>query len=383
MAEQNIDETKRAAARRAARPFTGPPGTPSPAQAPILRPAGPANRPARGPFAPPGGRAALGSASVVAQPAAAPVTAPSDAVGSTVTGDAFAPHATAPAAPPAPVSPAAVTFDPGPSESVGGAAITTPAVPSDTRAAHGHAAALAGAESPDLGEAFDRIGDVWETEPGLDTPAMHAESPLLDEASLGMGADATEAWADEITALPDPWTDAGAAAPADPADALEPDIDWAAAPEIPSADDVVAAGPPSQAAAAVEEERAHAVEPGFAETLDEALALPEVLAAEPARVPWPDPLLAEYAPYVPAPEVTDGADVHAEGVVAAEPESPAVVVAEVESPGPELRVAEALDRLAERVRRGEIPVSSVAPEATDAAVLASVLVALLGGPISR
>jgi hypothetical protein len=48
-----------------------------------------------------------------------------------------------------------------------------------------------------------------------------------------------------------------------------------------------------------------------------------------------------------------------------------------------LRVAGALDRLAERVRGGEIDVSSVAPEAPDAAVLASVLAALLGGSSSR
>jgi hypothetical protein len=48
-----------------------------------------------------------------------------------------------------------------------------------------------------------------------------------------------------------------------------------------------------------------------------------------------------------------------------------------------LRVAAALDRLAERVRGGEIDVSSVAPEAPDAAVLASVLAALLGGSSSR
>ena len=48
-----------------------------------------------------------------------------------------------------------------------------------------------------------------------------------------------------------------------------------------------------------------------------------------------------------------------------------------------LRVSAALDRLAKRVRGGEIDVSSVAPEAPDAAVLASVLAALLGGSSSR
>ena len=46
-------------------------------------------------------------------------------------------------------------------------------------------------------------------------------------------------------------------------------------------------------------------------------------------------------------------------------------------------VSIAFDRLAERVRRGEIDVSSIAPDATDAAILASVLAALLGGSSSR
>jgi hypothetical protein len=47
------------------------------------------------------------------------------------------------------------------------------------------------------------------------------------------------------------------------------------------------------------------------------------------------------------------------------------------------RIAAALDRLAERVRSGEIDVSSIAPDATDAAILASILAALLGGSRSR
>ena len=49
----------------------------------------------------------------------------------------------------------------------------------------------------------------------------------------------------------------------------------------------------------------------------------------------------------------------------------------------EARIAATFDRLADRVRSGEIDVSSIAPEATDAAVVASVLVALLGGSRSR
>jgi hypothetical protein len=49
----------------------------------------------------------------------------------------------------------------------------------------------------------------------------------------------------------------------------------------------------------------------------------------------------------------------------------------------EARIAATFDRLAERVRSGEIDVSSIAPDATDAAVVASVLAALLGGSRSR
>jgi hypothetical protein len=60
------------------------------------------------------------------------------------------------------------------------------------------------------------------------------------------------------------------------------------------------------------------------------------------------------------------------------PEPPTVNVA-----APAARTSAALERLAERVRSGEIDVSSVAAEASDAAVLASVLAALLGGSSSR
>jgi hypothetical protein len=68
-----------------------------------------------------------------------------------------------------------------------------------------------------------------------------------------------------------------------------------------------------------------------------------------------------------------------------EPQPPVVtaaLTAETYSPH-EARIAAMFDRLADRVRSGEIDVSSIAPEATDAAVLASVLAALLGGSRSR
>src|SRR4051812_20012411 len=61
MAEQKIDDTKIAAARRGARPFAGPTGAAT-SPRPFSRPAAPAARPANGPFAPPSaGRPALGA----------------------------------------------------------------------------------------------------------------------------------------------------------------------------------------------------------------------------------------------------------------------------------------------------------------------------------
>ena len=65
------------------------------------------------------------------------------------------------------------------------------------------------------------------------------------------------------------------------------------------------------------------------------------------------------------------------------PDVPVVSEAEIARTAHGLRVSATLDRLAKRVRSGEIDVSSVAPEAPDAAVLASVLAALLGGSGSR
>ena len=144
---------------------------------------------------------------------------------------------------------------------------------------------------------------------------------------------------------------------------------------------------------------------------------------------WPDPLLAEYAPYVsvsretpaylavmpptlpPPSGRTDIVHADAETETSAESDPSPLVpyepVAELSMASESLQVAQPLaveaaesvaeldrrvavmrisatfDRLAERVRGGEIDVSSVAPDATDAAVLASVLAALLGGSSSR
>jgi hypothetical protein len=144
---------------------------------------------------------------------------------------------------------------------------------------------------------------------------------------------------------------------------------------------------------------------------------------------WPDPLLAEYAPYVsvsretpaylvvmpptlPAPsgridiahadaetETSAGLDLtllpyepvaelsmasellHVAQPLAVERAEPVGEVDRRVAAG--MRISATLGRLAERVRGGEIDVSFVAPDATDAAILASVLAALLGGSSSR
>jgi hypothetical protein len=98
----------------------------------------------------------------------------------------------------------------------------------------------------------------------------------------------------------------------------------------------------------------------------------------------PDPLLAEYAVYIPTPTIPIRAVPQErplpDPVPSAIPEAPPAY-AEARRAGPthEARVAAALNRLAERIRGGEIDVSSIAPEGPDAAVVAAVLAALLGG----
>jgi S-DNA-T family DNA segregation ATPase FtsK/SpoIIIE len=281
-------------------------------------------------------------------------------------------------------------------------------------------------------DAFDAFDAVWSTPGGTATGEVESQPPSpLDEASLG-SVDASHPWAEDITASPDTsasllsdasgpqpdaalgrntpdiampaWltedippqptptaqsqpTDVLSVPPSESADAASgwPAIDqgeslgdWADAPSIPSADDVMAS------------------EPRAIEALGESIAVPPVpvestvatpfaadgsteprpvVADDPAAATWPAPLLAERAPYVATSAEVAPSVVNA--IV-----SPMVAMAEpISASG--LRVSAALSRLAERVRDGEIDVSSVAPEASDAAVLASVLAALLGGSSSR
>jgi hypothetical protein len=287
-------------------------------------------------------------------------------------------------------------------------------------------------------DAFDAFDAVWGRGDTVGSAAAPAPPPSpLDEVALGSGSDAECLWADEASAAAE-----AAAGPKTGAAAHGPDVEdacpvadteiptwladedtvatagqssgaWSEVPSIPSADDVIAM-PLLDDAIAVDDV---APAPSGDETLgaDTSAApadpLPDQMATPFAAGsdPWPDQLLAEYAPYA-APACETPAD-----VAAVAPDAPAadgstaaigmeaLPEAEHALAGPVHMAAETLeaptsteakasagsyvsatlDRLAERVRRGEIDISSVAPEATEAAVLASVLATLLGGSNSR
>ena len=188
-------------------------------------------------------------------------------------------------------------------------------------------------------DAFAAFDAVWggSTTPAA-SPVVEPAASLVDEASLGSGAGAHELWAEDITAR---------------------DLDATHAVEEPSGPAVGAEHdmPPSDALES---------------------AWPTITTPDSAIPAW----LADHNdPTDPAASSQRSPDM----IVAASTDIPAdksddAVDARVSHA---LLVSAVLDRLAERVRGGEIDVSSVAPEAPDAAVLASVLAALLGGSSSR
>jgi hypothetical protein len=204
-----------------------------------------------------------------------------------------------------------------------------------------------------------------------------------------------------------------------------PDVEaaWSDAPSFPSADDVlghdimpeVSSSEALGEATAPSPESVHEIDTQLASAglaSDDLLTTPAVHRTPDAE-PWPDALVAEYAPYIAAswetpaylgvisaePPVAHTVDVTMD-IPSAEDASPPAVAAEIPPHAIDaatvepaaivdpkvaagIRVSATLDRLAEQVRGGDIDISSVAPGATDAAVLASVLAALLGGSRSR
>ena len=404
MAEERIEDTKSPIPRRGVRPFVGPAGA-SPAARPLLRPTAPSPRSGPAPFAPPSAkpRQALGTA-----PASQPPTAPAAAKSPP---PALAPlAASTPVAPPeiatraptpvavAPVVPVVPSALPEPD----------PFFPVDPAAAveeHSRPARPITSEMVAL-DAFDAFDTVWASSDSYHTPAPQPPTPApLDPESLGSGFDTFDAWAEDVTAgdtgasraepvettaatpsigIPAWLADDHEPTPsdADPTGAAVPEPSPVDAPMIEtesSINDLAPASwsPPAATLAddaSTEWSEAPAAETPQAEPVSHAQSLGDALAA-----------LAESHNAV-GPEVTAPTEDRPRFELVDEPRAAGSAAA----PAPldprvahGLRVSAALDRLAQQVRRGEIDISSVAPEATDAAVLASVLAALLGGSSSR
>jgi hypothetical protein len=270
-------------------------------------------------------------------------------------------------------------------------------------------------------DAFDAFESVWGAPESVVPPAPESVGSPLDELSLGVGLDGPHYWTDEITAAPEQALSAAAdPVSLDQTSALDAVWPEPAAADIgippwladdpepvvspPIADDLVEAAPVASSESGESYEVVAAARDVVAAEVEAPDVSPTIDDADDPR--WPDPLLAEYAPYIPTPSIISaiapteehsasslgptGGDAHG-----ADPEIGAPIemtadadlsdptTGEASPAAPEIRVSRALERLADRVRSGEIDVSSVAAEAPDAAVLASVLAALLGGSSSR
>jgi len=214
----------------------------------------------------------------------------------------------------------------------------------------------------DAFEAFDAVWGPSNTPQA--SPVVSTTAFPVDAESLGSALDGPNPWTDEMTAVPD----------ASPSFAEQQDMAGA-----DSRGDVIDSGwsravTPDSALPAWLLEQPAAMEPPLA-FADGPIDVPAA-SAEPAELA--EPAVGEISSRMLAARAeTTTAPVSSE-LITSEPA--AATTAHVTSI---LRVSAALERLAERVRGGEIDVSSVAPEAPDPAMLASVLAALLGGSSSR
>lgn len=365
MADQNNDDSKTPFARRGARPFGGPASSPAPSR-PFIRPAAP-QRPTAAPFVSPvvPGKLVLRNATPVpALKTPTPVALPSIPL---------------PEADTAPPSPA-----PTPSEI-------------------------------DALDAIDAFDAVWGAAVPLAAPAEPAAlaSPL-DELSLGSGTEGQHQWAEDITvdnvpagdpatvAVPVAFEPSESSAAGTTPDWLEEDV---APSPVPPESPVVSMSPPpvtdvpspptvgspvgdveglyslgewtdSHTIPASDEIMGVLPEPTVAPIVQALGDTPLASAydAQSASEPQPRFELVEAPPDNPQPEAQQE-----ELPVASVTLAPTTFAFAPH----EARIAATFDRLADRVRSGEIDVSSIAPDATDAAVVASVLAALLGGSRSR
>ena len=453
MAEQKIDDTKIAAARRGARPFAGPTGAAT-SPRPFSRPAAPAARPANGPFAAPSaGRPALGAVAPPLRPAETPVAAEA----------ASAPEQRAV---PHPVIVASSTATSAEAHAEGITSALAAAIVEVAPSRRPVTSEMVALDAVDAFEAAWNGVDAIDSRPLTDSQPLEILTPsAIDEASLGAGGgEGDYVWTHDMVApdapalaehVPDEqnrdgdggWPTAEIGMPVWHADdsegasnvaaTLDADLDWFDAPSIPSADDVIASSaatisPLGDAAETTAETPHPRLTPSAASepvSNGEPTPMTPFTTAVVETESWPDPLLAEYAPYVsvsretpaylvvmpptlPAPsgridiahadaetETSAGLDLtllpyepvaelsmasellHVAQPLAVERAEP---VGEVDRRvAAAMRISATLGRLAERVRGGEIDVSFVAPDATDAAILASVLAALLGGSSSR
>ena len=228
-------------------------------------------------------------------------------------------------------------------------------------------------------DAFEAFETVWDATPEPEpTPAGAREASVSDDSvaaspldgeSLGSGIDAQQLWGDEITrdADDDQAYDVDREQSTDDSGEEAPlEAGWAShtTPELPMpawlADDAPSElfeSPPDPL-----EPLPNALPPASHEATSSS-----IVGSVPSASPWTDPRIAAYAAFVTSPD----------GV----PAISNAIANDKQLRG--LQVSAALQRLAERIRDGEIDVSSVAPEAPDAAMLASVLAALLGGSNSR
>jgi len=351
MAEQKIEDSKSPVARRAVRPFVGPatPGNAAPAARPLVRPAGPAGRPNPAPFAPPlaspagaspARRATLGSVPVAddAQTAAVPDLRPTTP----------APTFDLTVAAPTPIVSAAVETpeplaDLGEATDVGSELLPMPPAMAPASDADASPSVDAAPRRPVTSEmvaidAYAAFDSVWGSNTPQASPAVEGAAPAAspaEDVSLGACVDGPHAWTDEIMV------------PTDDATAAARDANDTSGGHVESVDST------------------------WTRVATPDSAIPAWLLDDPSSVNTP--------PVNTPPAHTLAAD------TPSAPDQSETFAAEAVSlrTAHGLRISAVLDRLAERVRDGEIDVSSVAPEAPDAAVLASVLAALLGGSNSR
>jgi nicotinamidase-related amidase len=427
MAEQKTEDQQPPIARRGARPFAGP-GSASPAR-PFLRPATPGARPGAAPFAPAvlPSRPALGNARAALPPVQSVAPSPPASTPPALEPPVVPPNVSMPGlgpiAPDVSASlgePMIPAFD----ISFGRWGVATPATPTpaqaDASAASGSgslpvASPAIAEDDADMTEplsplrarpitsevvaldAFDAFDAVWgateqpaELEPFAPATDSARDSAPLDDASLGSGVDAQQLWAEDITA--------GTTGTPPAVSSVKPPAGRErSTPELAMpawlADDSDPVPPPGEPLAASEavapnadtlgDSAAAGSPPTFGTNFDHhlsPLAAREQSSTLPANVSEVSPqLMASVEMDAPSTRTDDA------GSSGSTAEALASGVAGQTDPrlAHGLRVSATLDRLADRVRGGEIDVSSVAPEATDVAVLASVLAALLGGSSSR